>query len=188
MLIFLKSLKSRNFSKQVRISLLLALVLIGILGILIFRTRISIISDFKIDMIEVKKIDILYVFSSNLRLSLLNLVLGCISGGLFVLFTVAQNFYSLAVIGNALVLHNRSYLILKLVPHGIIELFVLVLVWTLSITYSIAIYKLLKKVILRDNSVKDLIKNYTGYAIFDVIMIVVLLGLAAVVEYMVSLA
>lgn len=166
---------------------MISLVIFLIIYLLVVYTQISENSDFDINSIEIKKINISYVFLSNFKLIFINLLLGVITFGLFPIGSIIQNTYSLSIIANRLFISNKKTLIIRLIPHGILEIFILVLICIYSIQISIYIVKQLKIVIQNKHSKIKNKKDIFIQFVVECIFITILLAIAAVIEYFVSI-
>lgn len=166
---------------------MISLVIFLIIYLLVVYTQISENSDFDINSIEIKKINISYVFLSNFKLIFINLLLGVITFGLFPIGSIIQNTYSLSIIANRLFISDKKSLIIRLIPHGILEIFILVLICIYSIQISVYILKLLKLIIQNKHSKIKNNKEFLIHFIVECIFISVLLAIAAVIEYFVSI-
>lgn len=186
-LIFLKYLKNQIDKKKYYYAFMISLVIFLIIYLLVVYTQISENSDFDINSIEIKKINISYVFLSNFKLIFINLLLGVITFGLFPIGSIIQNTYSLSIIANRLFISDKKSLIIRLIPHGILEIFILVLICIYSIQISIYILKLLKLIIQNKHSKIKNNKEFLIHFIVECIFISVLLAIAAVIEYFVSI-
>ncbi len=186
-LIFLKYLKNQIDKKKYYYAFMISLVIFLIIYLLVVYTQISENSDFDINSIEIKKINISYVFLSNFKLIFINLLLGVITFGLFPIGSIIQNTYSLSIIANRLFISDKKSLIIRLIPHGILEIFILVLICIYSIQISVYILKLLKLIIQNKHSKIKNNKEFLIHFIVECIFISVLLAIAAVIEYFVSI-
>lgn len=186
-LIFLKYLKNQIDKKKYYYAIMISLVIFLIIYLLVVYTQISENSDFDINSIEIKKINISYVFLSNFKLIFINLLLGVITFGLFPIGSIIQNTYSLSIIANRLFISDKKSLIIRLIPHGILEIFILVLICIYSIQISVYILKLLKLIIQNKHSKIKNNKEFLIHFIVECIFISVLLAIAAVIEYFVSI-
>ena len=186
-LIFLKYLKNQIDKKKYYYAFMISLVIFLIIYLLVVYTHISENSDFDINSIEIKKINISYVFLSNFKLIFINLLLGVITFGLFPIGSIIQNTYSLSIIANRLFISDKKSLIIRLIPHGILEIFILVLICIYSIQISVYILKLLKLIIQNKHSKIKNNKEFLIHFIVECIFISVLLAIAAVIEYFVSI-
>lgn len=186
MLIFLEYLKSKDVKNKVIGSIIITVILISIIYFLAYFTEISSDSDFDISMIKPKTIDFNYVFLSNFKLILLNLLLGLITFGIFPIFSVFQNVYTLGIISNAIVKNGKEFLLLRIVPHGILEIFILSL--SLIILFSIWVnaFLLIKNIILK-NSIGYYVKKLYQNLVFDIFIVFILLIVAGIVEYFASI-
>lgn len=186
-LIFLKYLKNQIDKKKYYYAFMISLVIFLIIYLLVVYTQISENSDFDINSIEIKKINISYVFLSNFKLIFINLLLGVITFGLFPIGSIIQNTYSLSIIANRLFISDKKSLIIRLIPHGILEIFILVLICIYSIQISVYILKLLKLIIQNKHSKIKNNKEFLIHFIVECIFISILLAIAAVIEYFVSI-
>ena len=186
-LIFLKYLKNQIDKKKYYYAFMISLVIFLIIYLLVVYTQISENADFDINSIEIKKINISYVFLSNFKLIFINLLLGVITFGLFPIGSIIQNTYSLSIIANRLFISDKKSLIIRLIPHGILEIFILVLICIYSIQISVYILKLLKLIIQNKHSKIKNNKEFLIHFIVECIFISVLLAIAAVIEYFVSI-
>lgn len=187
MWIFPKFLKSEINKKNIIISLLLLSITVSIMYIFISHTKISIHSGFNNANIHHKIIDPIYVFISNSTLLISNLLFGIPTFGIFVVMTIIENIYALIVIMNSLFLANDINSIFRLIPHGILELFILIWAFVKSIEISILLFKTIRSLIIRENFLKQNFKQCINKIISSIILIAFLLFIAAILEYIVSI-
>lgn len=184
---FQEFLKNKTTKQIFKYSILITIFLFIFMGYIAFYTSVGLNSGFTFEMINLKVIDINYVFFSNLKLILLNLLLGILTCGLFTIFSIVQNVYTLSIISNVLVLNNELDYILKILPHGIFEIFTLVFTFVTACYSSLKILSLLKKVIQRKNNLLQELFRLARLLIYHVLFIIFLLFIAVLIEFLVSI-
>lgn len=172
--------------KTFKYSIFIMIILFIVMFYLTFHTNIGIDSGFSLDMVNLKVIDVKYVFLSNLKLILVNLILGILTCGIFTVFSVIQNIHTLSVISNVLVLNNKSSYILKLLPHGIFEIFVLVFTLVTACFFSLRCIMLIKKIVQRKNDVKKEFLTLIKTLAYHTIFLIFILFVAVIIEFLVS--
>lgn len=184
MLTFLKFLKNSINYKLYIVCTILTIVFISIIFYLTIYSNVSAFYDFDINKnINIKIINFSFVFLSNLKIVILNLFLGTITCGIFVISSIIQNILTLSVICNSLYINNKLYLIIRLIPHGVIEIFTITLVLVFAVNNFISIFKIIKYVIQENKLYKKEIKKMLNTNIANVVVVNLLLFLAAIVEY-----
>ena len=84
---------------------------------------------FNLNMNEIneKNVDYFHVLYSNLLLVFKNFGLGLITFSIYPIFSLIQNIVSLGIISNALIVNDYINLFYKMIPHGVLEIFGIVL-------------------------------------------------------------
>lgn len=139
-----------------------------------------------ISLLHQKKIDFWYVYSSNLKLLSLMSITGIVTLCISSLYTYFINIISLGTIANCVILNGFANLTVKLIPHGLIELFVLNIALMQSIFLHIYFIKDIKKVIFKKISLKNISYKYFSFIIINELAIIVFIFIAAIAEYGVS--
>ncbi len=142
-------------------------------------------SSLDVSGVKVENIDILEVFSHNFSTMILSILIGPITAGIYSLCELVINIISLGMLSNSLFLNNMSYLIPKLIPHGIIELFSLSICVVYSFCTFIYLMKNIKKIFLRKFNSKVFLSKVVTSFIITVTINTILLIAAAIVEYIV---
>lgn len=143
--------------------------------------------DLNMNEINEKNVDYFHVLSSNLLLVIKNFGFGLITISIYSIFSLIQNIISLGIISNALIANNHTGLFYKMIPHGILEIFGIVLSVT-AVLYCF--YKLLQaipKIIKRKESIKNVILKIGKFIIAYIIVEIMIFSIAAVIEVLVSL-
>lgn len=180
---YLKFLRN-NAIKKIFITTGIISFLISIFFIMIiFFTDLSKKVDFSIDMINLKIINPVYVFNENFRLILFNILIGVVTLGVYSISTIFSNIWTLSLIANNIYLNNKNSLLIRILPHGIIEIIVLIMSTVLVYYILISLFLIIKKVIQRESIWKiklyELVKNIIGLSV----LIFILLTVASIVEY-----
>jgi uncharacterized membrane protein SpoIIM required for sporulation len=137
--------------------------------------------------INEKNVDYFHVLSSNLLLVFKNFGFGLITISIYSLFSLINNVISLGIISNALLVNNHTGLFYKMIPHGILEIFGIVLSLT-AVLYCL--YKLLQavpKIIKRKESIENVTLEIGKFIIAYTILEIIIFSIAAVIEILVSL-
>ena len=179
---YLKGLKTRNKIYSISI-FCLYVISICIIILMAFIAH----SSFDVSSIHQKNINFLYVLSSNFVTMLKSCIYGFISFGAYSTYTFILNITSLGFIINSLLTNNKYLLILKLVPHGLIELFVVSIETTLPIFLWGIIIKNIKPILQKTITVKNLLKKLFHYAAYSILFSSFLLVIAAFIEYLIAL-
>lgn len=151
---------------------------------------ISLLGNFKdalnVSEIYQKKISFYYVFSSNFKLMVGMSITGILTLCLSSLYTYCFNVISLGMITNSMILNGLGSWTLKMIPHGLIELFALTIAFMQPIFVYLYVLKDTKEVICKNTTLKQTILNYISFITVNELMITILLCIAGVVEYVVS--
>lgn len=136
--------------------------------------------------INEKTVDYVYVVSSNLMLIAKNYLLGILTFGIYTIFSLINNVVSLGIISNSLVHSNKIRLFYKLIPHGVFEIFGMVVSLT-AVLYIILIgIRYIPKVVKRETSIKCVVENICYFLIATFILDVFIFLIAGIVEVIVS--
>ena len=187
MLMWLRYFRNKIDKKIFLYALLLMFVSVSCIIYFSFFTEISKYSDFDISMIELKVIDIAKVLLSNSKLIFFNIIFGLITFGVYNVASIIENVYSLSIISNILILENQSFLLYRLIPQGIIEIFVLMLSFLIVIKAWLYLFKFVKNVLQRKADIRQRFIFIIEWLVVNIIILEILLCVAAIVEYFVSI-
>ncbi len=159
------------------------LTLLTLLGIIV----ITFSGNFHLDVsnVKVEDIDIVEVFSHNFNLMFFSVLIGPITAGLYPLCELLVNIISLGMLSNSLYINNKGFLIMHLIPHGIIELFSLSCCVIYSFFTFAYLIKSVKELFLKKLVIKNFaLKISTSFGMV-LIMNTILLIVAAILEYII---
>ena len=185
-LILQKFLKNEGRKHRYYLSAILTVAMVFIIIGFTFLSDIGRYHDFNTTMVTVKTIDIGHVFVSNVTLIALNLLFGTITFGGYTIFSILQNVHSLAVIANVLHRNKQTHLLFRLLPHGVIELFVLNMTLLVGMHFTVCLFKLSRDIVQRKSGIRMRATEYFKWGFRDAIVLCVLLFFAAIVEFFVS--
>ncbi len=133
-----------------------------------------------------KKIDFLYVFSSNSKSMMAGAFGGLLTFGLVSTYLFFYNAVSLGTIANALVLGGMPEMAARMVPHGLVELVALVVMAVFPLVLILYAIRRLRAVICGDVKLGTVIKKALTFLICNAAVVEGILLAAAVIEYVVS--
>lgn len=141
-----------------------------------------------LDMNEIneKNVNFFYVFFSNYMLILKNIFLGFISFGFFCIFSLLQNVISLGIISNSLIMNGHLNLFFKMIPHGLFEIFGIVLSVTTVIYILYTLIKLIPQIIKKECDIKRVIINLIRFIATILFFELILFTLAGILETIIS--
>ena len=113
--------------------------------------------------------------------------LGFVTFGIYSTYTFLLNTTTVGIIIHSLIVNNVPLLTIKLVPHGIIEYFVIAQETLFPIAVWIYILRNIKKVLQRETSLKFVLKQILLFTIQTLLISFLLLLIAAVIECAISL-
>lgn len=96
------------------------------------------------------------------------------------------NAISLGTIANALVLGGMPEMALRMLPHGLVELMVLVVVTVFPIVLDVYVFRKMKAVLFGEIKLGTVLKTVLAFLITNLMAVEVLLLAAGAVEYIVS--
>ena len=144
---------------------------------------------FNLNMNEIneKNVDYFHVLYSNLLLVFKNFGLGLITFSIYPIFSLIQNIVSLGIISNALIVIDYINLFYKMIPHGVLEIFGIVLSLTAVLYCQYKLLQSLPKIIKRKENIKNVILEISKFIISCIILELMIFSIAAVIEVLVSL-
>jgi uncharacterized membrane protein SpoIIM required for sporulation len=136
--------------------------------------------------INEKNVDFFYVFSSNILLIIKDFGFGVLTFGIYPLATYMQNVLLLGLIGNRLINNNQPLLFYKMIPHGLIEIFGIVLSVTAIFYCFYMVVRIIPAVVKREVKVKDTLIKILSFLCAIMCLELGLFIIAGIVEVFVS--
>ena len=113
--------------------------------------------------------------------------MGLITFSIYPIFSLIQNIVSLGIISNALIVNDYINLFYKMIPHGVLEIFGIVLSLTAVLYCQYKLLQSLPKIIKRKENIKNVILEISKFIISCIILELMIFSIAAVIEVLVSL-
>jgi len=136
--------------------------------------------------INEKDVDFLYVFSSNIWLILKNLGLGVFTLSVYALAIYLQNVLSLGILGNALIYNKQPLLFYKMIPHGLLEIFGIVLSVTAILYCLYSFVRAIPPIVKRQVRVSDVLAKLVTFLCAILFLEITLFIVAGIIEVFVS--
>jgi uncharacterized membrane protein SpoIIM required for sporulation len=114
-------------------------------------------------------------------------IFGFVTFGVYSIRMFLINTFAVGIIIHSLILDRKSILALKLIPHGIIEFFVIALQVLFPMAIWIYLIGNLKKILQSELKIKDMFMQIIFYVIQTLLLSTNLLLIAAIIEHFISL-
>lgn len=142
--------------------------------------------DLNMNEINEKDVDFLHVFISNITLIFKNFGLGLITFGFYTIFSLVQNVISLGIIANSLVINNYSELFYKMIPHGVIEMFGIVLSVCAVLYCLFKIARSIPKIIKQQVNISTVLLDNLKFVLLTLSLEIAIFLSAGIIEVIVS--
>lgn len=159
---------------------------LAILAIVIIAAKYKPEKLLDISSVYEKKVSFKKVFISNIKLVSLNVFIGIFSFGIYGIIVMIQNIIALGTISSELISNGMIALVVKMIPHGLIEIWGMTFSIIIPFIIYLRIFRDLKKVIAKEKSIMDVIKEMLKFIIKVIIALIIIFIFAAIIEVIVS--
>ena len=183
-IILLILLKSLNNKKYWIITILL--YAFSLLSIIYMAYNPHLYVTLDMSKINEKNVNYFYVLSSNLLIIIKNYGFGLLTFAIYVFFSCVQNIISLGIIANALIINGHVALFYKMIPHGVLELFGIIISFTAILFCFYKIVYMLPRILKSEVSIKKVILELATFLLASMLLEVIIFLIAGFIEVFVS--
>jgi len=143
-------------------------------------------ANFDVHDVSEQRVSFEQVFTTNIWLVVKDMVLGLVTGGMYSGVSLSINILSISVIGNGLVLSGYSFLFYKMMPHGMVEIFGMVLAFTSVLYCFYTVGRNVSRIVKREVTIKDTMCRLVVFFIAIIGLEFIIFTIAGIIEVFVS--